>query len=192
MVAIGVRIILLCLLAAGFAYLLGNSGCSTLVDVSTSCGMVCGHPCDHGYMFIGIAYAIPLTGPLRWRPPVELTCWNDTLIATDFKFMCAQVRPWSDKGTVMGSEDCLYVNVWTPSMNHKAKLRVMVWIHGGCLLSISGSEPSYSPNEDLVRESHIVHVSFNYRLNAFGFLALTELREESPTNTSGNHSTMHA
>lgn len=190
MAAIGVGIILLCLLAAGFAYLLGNSGC-TLVDVSTSCGKVRGHHCDHVYMFKGIPYASPPTGPLRWRPPVGLPCLNDTLIATEFKSMCAQVRPLSETGTVMGSEDCLYVNVWTPSLNREAKLPVMVWIHGGYLLIASGAEPGYCPNEDLVRDSHIVHVSFNYRLNAFGFLALAELREGSPTNTSGNCNTAH-
>ncbi|CAI9607051.1 unnamed protein product [Staurois parvus] len=61
----------------------------------------------------------------------------------------------------------------------------MVWIHGGCLLSTSGSEPGYSPNKELVRDSHIVHVSFNYRLNAFGFLALAELRR-----LAGNYALM--
>ncbi|CAI9607050.1 unnamed protein product [Staurois parvus] len=61
----------------------------------------------------------------------------------------------------------------------------MVWIHGGYLLIASGSEPGYCPNEDLVRDSHIVHVSFNYRLNAFGFLALAELRE-----VTGNYGLM--
>ncbi|XP_018417662.1 PREDICTED: uncharacterized protein LOC108791619 isoform X2 [Nanorana parkeri] len=189
MAAIGVGIILLCLLAAGFAYLSGKSGC-TLVDVSTSCGKVRGHHCDHVYMFKGIPYASPPTGPLRWRPPVEPTCWNDTLSATEFKPMCAQVRPLNATGTVMGSEDCLYVNVWTPSLDLEAKLPVMVWIHGGYLLIASGSEPGYCPNEDLVMHSHMVHVSFNYRLNAFGFLALAELREGSPTNTSGNYGLM--
>ncbi|XP_073460435.1 para-nitrobenzyl esterase-like [Aquarana catesbeiana] len=185
--AIGVGMILFCLLVAGFAYLSGKSAC-TLVDVSTSCGKVRGHHCDHVYMFKGIPYASPPTGPLRWMPPVESTCWNDTLTATEFKSMCAQVRPLSEKGTVMGSEDCLYVNVWTPSLDHEAKLPVMVWIHGGYFLIASGSEPGYCPNEDLV--SHTVHVSFNYRLNAFGFLALAELREGSPTNTSGNYGLM--
>ncbi|KAM5138307.1 para-nitrobenzyl esterase-like isoform 2-T2 [Mantella aurantiaca] len=189
MAVIGVGIILLCLLAAGFAYLSGNSGC-TLVDVPTPYGKVRGHHCDHVYMFKGIPYARPPTGPLRWRPPVEPTCWNDTLSATEFKSMCAQVRPLDETGTVMGSEDCLYVNVWTPSLDHEAKLPVMVWIHGGYLLIDSGAEPGYCPNEDLVRHSKIVHVSFNYRLNAFGFMALSELRKGSPTNTSGNYGLM--
>lgn len=185
MAAIGAGLILLCLLANGIAYVSGNSK-FTLVEVSTSYGKVRGHHCDDVYTFKGIPYASPPIGSLRWMPPEEPTCWKNTLTATEFKSMCAQVRSLSDTGTVMGSEDCLYVNVWTPSLKIESKLPVMVWFHGGYLLVYSGSEPGYYPTEDLVRHSQIVHVSFNYRLNAFGFLALAVLRKGSPTKTSGN------
>ncbi|XP_073397732.1 para-nitrobenzyl esterase-like isoform X2 [Dendrobates tinctorius] len=182
-------ILLLGLVVVGLAYLSGNSAC-TLVDLIISCGRVRGQHCDKVYMFKGIPYASPPSGSLRWRPPKEPTCWNDTLDATEFRSMCAQVRPLSEKGEVMGSEDCLHVNVWTPSLDHGANLPVMVWIHGGYLLIGSGFEPGYCPNEDLAQWSQIVHVSFNYRLNAFGFMTLETLREGSATNSSGNYGFM--
>ncbi|XP_040265116.1 para-nitrobenzyl esterase-like [Bufo bufo] len=182
-------VVVLSLVVAGLSYLSGNSAC-TLVDVATSCGKVRGAHCDNIYMFKGMPYASPPSGSLRWRPPEEPTCWTNTLDATKFKSMCAQARPVSETGEVMGSEDCLYVNVWTPSLDHDANLPVMVWIHGGYLLIFSGSEPGYCPSEELARHSHMVHVSFNYRLNAFGFMALPQLRDGSPTNTSGNYGFM--
>ncbi|XP_056384389.1 para-nitrobenzyl esterase-like isoform X2 [Hyla sarda] len=182
-------LLLLCIVVASLAYLSGNSAC-TLVDVTTACGKVRGQHCDGIYTFKGIPYASPPKGSLRWRPPEEPTCWNGTLDATEFKSMCAQIQPLSETGEVMGSEDCLYINVWTPSVDHEANLPVMVWIHGGYLLILSGSEPVYSPTEELTSYSHVVHVSFNYRLNAFGFMALSVLREGSPTNTSGNYGFM--
>ncbi|XP_069821972.1 para-nitrobenzyl esterase-like isoform X2 [Dendropsophus ebraccatus] len=182
-------VVILCLVVASLAYLSGNSAC-TFVDVTTECGKVRGQHCDKIYTFKGIPYASPPKGSLRWRPPKEPTCWNGTLDASEFKSMCAQVRPVSETGEVMGSEDCLYVNVWTPSLDHEANLPVMFWIHGGYLLINSGSEPGYGPNEDLASNSQIVHVSFNYRLSAFGFMALSLLREGSPTNTSGNYGFM--
>ncbi|XP_075693997.1 para-nitrobenzyl esterase-like isoform X2 [Rhinoderma darwinii] len=182
-------VVILSLVVASLAYLSGDSAC-TFVDVTTSCGKVRGQHCDKIYMFKGIPYASPPIGSLRWRPPKEPTHWKDTLDATEFKSTCAQVRTLSETGEVTGSEDCLYINVWTPSVDHDADLPVMVWIHGGYLLIASGSEPGYSPTEDLARDSQIVHVSFNYRLNAFGFIALQQLREGSPTNTSGNYGFM--
>ncbi|XP_066439464.1 para-nitrobenzyl esterase-like [Eleutherodactylus coqui] len=182
-------IVILCLVAASLAYRSGNSPC-TSVDVTTSCGKVRGQHCNKIYTFRGIPYASPPNGSLRWRPPQEPTCWSDTLDATKFKSMCAQVRTLSATGEVMGSEDCLYINVWTPSLNHDANLPVMVWIHGGYLLIFSGAETGYCPTEELAGYSQMVHVSFNYRLNAFGFMALQLLREGSPTNTSGNYGFM--
>jgi len=88
-------------------------------------------------------------------------------------------------GKVMGQEDCLFANVWTPTLQPDAKLPVMVWIHGGYLHMLSGGEQGYSPTEKLAADTKVVYVSFNYRLNAFGFLALEILREGSPRNTSG-------
>uniref|UniRef100_A0A8C5N022 Carboxylic ester hydrolase n=1 Tax=Leptobrachium leishanense TaxID=445787 RepID=A0A8C5N022_9ANUR len=181
--------LVLCVLVAGLAYLSGKSLC-TLVDAVTECGKVRGHHCGKAYMFKGIPYASPPTGNLRWRPPQKPTCWNTTRNATEFGSVCAQVQPFGENGTVTGSEDCLFVNIWTPSLDRDAKLPVMFWIHGGFLHMLSGSEPGYSPTEELAENSPVVHVSFNYRLNAFGFMALELFREGSPTNTSGNYGFM--
>ncbi|XP_078540567.1 para-nitrobenzyl esterase-like isoform X2 [Lissotriton helveticus] len=187
----GGGIVLLSVLAASVAYLSGMSA-STLVDVTLDCGVVRGTHSSLAYSFKGIPFAKPPVGPLRWRPPQSLggTSWNGTLDATKFKSMCAQVQPLNANGTVMGSEDCLYLNVWTPSLRPQAKLPVMVWIHGGYLHIFSGSEKGYSPTEEFTAKTNAVHVSFNYRLNAFGFMALPMLREGSPTNTSGNYGFM--
>ncbi|XP_030056739.1 uncharacterized protein LOC115468841 isoform X2 [Microcaecilia unicolor] len=185
MAYIGCGILVFSCLVAACAYLSGISS-DPLVDVTTNCGVVRGFHSSIGYSFKGIPYAMPPVGPLRWKPPKH-TCWNGTLLATEFKSICAQLRPLGDTGTVMGSEDCLYLNIWTPSIELDAKLPVMVWIHGGYLHIFSGSEKGYCPTGKLAHKTQAVHVSFNYRLNAFGFMALELLREGSPTDTSGNY-----
>lgn len=145
---------------------------------------------DGAYSFKGMPYAAAPVGNLRWAPPTVPACANGGEVqdARHFGSMCAQVRPLSSQGKVMGQEDCLFANVWTPTLQADAKLPVMVWIHGGYLHVYSGSEPLYSPTERLAADTGLVYVSFNYRLNAFGFLALEMLREGSPTNTSGQPS----
>lgn len=130
-------------------------------------------------------YAAPPIGDWRWAPPAEPLCRSGVSDAGRFRSMCAQVQPLSSNGEVMGQEDCLFVNVWTPTLRPDARRPVMVWIHGGFLHMYSGGEPSYSPTEKLAADTDLVYVSFNYRLNAFGFLALEILREGSPKNTSG-------
>ncbi|XP_069479286.1 para-nitrobenzyl esterase-like isoform X2 [Ambystoma mexicanum] len=184
-------IVVLSVLASAVAYLSGVSA-STLVEVTTDCGVLMGSHSNLAYTFKGIPYAQAPIGPLRWKPPHKLngSCWNGTLNALEFKSRCAQVQPLNASGTVMGMEDCLYLNIWTPSLAPEAKLPVMVWIHGGYLHIFSGSEDGYSPTEELAMKTNIVHVSFNYRLNAFGYMALSLLREGSPTNTSGNYGFM--
>lgn len=140
---------------------------------------------DGAYSFKGMSYAAPPVGDLRWAPPAEALCKRGVTDATRFRSMCPQVRPLSSAGKLMGQEDCLFINVWTPTLQTDAKLPVMVWIHGGYLHMLSGGEPGYSPTEKLAADTGMVFVSFNYRLNAFGFLALEMLRDGSRKNTSG-------
>ncbi|XP_015240074.1 PREDICTED: para-nitrobenzyl esterase-like isoform X1 [Cyprinodon variegatus] len=156
-------------------------------QVLTDCGEFRGNHKNGAYSFKGIPYAAPPVGNRRWAPPSDPVCGQGTMDATRFRSMCPQARPLSSSGKVMGQEDCLFVNVWTPTLRRDAGLPVMVWIHGGYLHMLSGGEPGYSPTEKLAADTQVVYVSFNYRLSAFGFLALEALREGSPRNTSGNY-----
>ncbi|XP_076591639.1 para-nitrobenzyl esterase [Chaetodon auriga] len=161
-----------------------------LAQVSTHCGEFRGRHKNGAFSFKGMPYAAPPVGNLRWAPPAEPLCRSQVTDAGRFRSMCPQVRPLSSTGKVMGQEDCLFINVWTPTLQPDAKLPVMVWIHGGYLHMLSGGEQDYSPTEKLAANTGMVYVSFNYRLNAFGFLALEMLREGSPKNTSGNYGFM--
>ena len=157
----------------------------------TTCGPVVGIAKDGAYSFRGIPYAEPPVGNLRWKPPKALskeagTCWNGTFIAQKYGNTCYQRNPY-DPTKYDGSEDCLYLNVFTSTMDTDAKRPVMVWLHGGSLQFSNGNWPLYSPTEKLAADTGIVYVGLNYRLHAFGFLALEMLAEESATKTSGNY-----
>ncbi|XP_028296660.1 uncharacterized protein LOC114458478 isoform X2 [Gouania willdenowi] len=158
-----------------------------LAQVSTTCGDYKGRHVNGAYSFKGMPYAAPPVGALRWAPPADPPCSPGLREALHFSSVCAQLHPMSRTGTVRGQEDCLYLNVWTPTLMGDARLPVVVWIHGGYLKILSGGEEGYSPTEKLAADTGMVYVSFNYRLNAFGFMALEVLREGSPRNTSGNY-----
>ncbi|XP_033741764.1 para-nitrobenzyl esterase-like [Pecten maximus] len=162
--------------------------------VETQCGLVEGKYNGEGYAFRGIPYSLPPTGSRRWKPPVPLNkasgnCWDGTFQAFNYGNTCMQRNP-ENRSTILGSEDCLYLNVWTPTINSSANLHVMVWIHGGSLQDSNANWPTYCPSEELARDTNIVYVGMNYRLNAFGFMALTMLSEQSLTKTSGNYGFM--
>ena len=174
-----------------FLLFLGYS-CSPIVN--TTCGPVEGFESDGVYNFYGIPYASPPVKKLRWRPPEALSpdkgnCWSGTLSAKKYGNTCYQISP-DDHKSLIGSEDCLYLNVITPSLDVNAKKQVMVWIHGGSLQFSNGNWPLYSPTANLSRDTDVVYVGFNYRLHAFGFMALQALADDSPTKTSGNYGFM--
>ena len=178
----------------------------------TTCGLVRGTFENGAHVFRGIPYAVPPTGPLRWQVPVSRsyesgTCWQHVLNTTSFGSTCAQpVIPLSsshrgkvgsdiDKAShiqTMGSEDCLYLNVWTPSLNPPEFLPVLVWIHSGDFIYGSGHASGMTPTADLAVTTNAVYVSFNYRLGVFGFLALDALREKRglPFGATGNYGIM--
>ncbi|KAJ3593921.1 hypothetical protein NHX12_006254 [Muraenolepis orangiensis] len=166
-----------------------------LAQVATDCGEYRGkHHASGACSFRGMRYSAPPVGRLRWAPPAKPVCASGVGDAGRFGSVCPQVRSLSAAaaaGAAMGGrEDCLFVNVWTPTLRADAKLPVMVWIHGGHLSKLSGGEEGYSPSAQLAHDTDTVYVSFNYRLNAFGFMALEMLREGSPSNTSGNYGFM--
>ncbi|WP_435136270.1 carboxylesterase/lipase family protein [Actinacidiphila sp. bgisy144] len=139
-------------------------------------------------VYRGIPYAAPPVGPLRWRPPEPPARNPEVLKAGAFAPMCPQSpRDASRAGIDLPmSEDCLYLNVWTPSdAARRGPLPVLVWVYGGGFRAGTGAHPRYD-GEGLARHGLVV-VTFNYRLGAFGFLATPELSAESEHGGSGNY-----
>jgi para-nitrobenzyl esterase len=151
--------------------------------VATADGAVGGKTADGTDEFLGIPYAAPPVGPLRWRPPQPPARWPGVRDATQFAPHCPQ--PPSPFGVASTSEDCLYLNVFAPAGNNTRHLPVMVWIHGGTLLV--GESDDFNPAA-LVRQGVIV-VTINYRLGALGFLAHPALASR-PGGSSGNYGLM--
>jgi para-nitrobenzyl esterase len=140
--------------------------------------------------FLGIPYAAPPVGPLRWKPPQLAAKWSGVRSASAFGSRCLQPSLNSDMvfRDPGESEDCLTLNVWAPVEKNTAPLPVMVWIHGGGFITGGSSEPRQD-GEYLARKGVIV-VSMNYRLGVFGFFATSDLREESGTHAAGNYGLM--
>jgi para-nitrobenzyl esterase len=130
--------------------------------------------------FLGIRYAQPVTGELRWKPPVPVKPSFAEQDATQFGNHCPQVA--SPFGNASTTEDCLFLNVYAPN-GFDIALPVMVWIHGGAL--VVGESNDYNASK-LVGRGVIV-VTINYRLGALGFLAHPALSGESPDHVSGNY-----
>jgi carboxylesterase type B len=131
--------------------------------------------------FLGIAYAVPPVGRLRWRPPQPVAAWRGVEPADHYGSRCAQ--PSSGDGPRSFSEDCLYINVQRPAVGTpRQRLPVYVYIHGGGLTTGDGS---YFNMEKIVRETGVIGVTFNYRLGVFGFLAHPGLTAEQ--GESGNY-----
>jgi len=138
-------------------------------------------------IFRGIPFAHPPTGDLRWREPQPVKNWKGVRQATDFGPRCMQARIFDDmifrsNGV---SEDCLYLNVWTPAKSARERLPVLVYFYGGGFVSGDGSEPRYD-GESMATKG-IVVVTVNYRLGVFGFMSHPELTKESAHNASGNY-----
>ena len=123
--------------------------------------------------FLGIPYAAPPTGARRWQPPQPHAPWLTPLDATQFGKHCPQ--PEALPAAASASEDCLFLNVYSGSREHHDLDPVMVWIHGGSLVSGAGSD--FDPSA-LVERGHVVVVTINYRLGALGFLAQPALDAE--------------
>lgn len=144
-----------------------------------------------GASFKGLPYAAPPVGDLRWREPQPVVPWDTIRDASEFCAPCEQIDAgWNINSASIASENCLFVNIWTPDLKPSVKLPVMVWIHGGgntggSSLGLGGSEPSFD-GEDLSRNDVVV-VSLNYRLGILGFLAHPELTAESENHASGNY-----
>ena len=133
--------------------------------------------------FLGVPYAAPPVGELRWKPPQPAGKWNKIRQATKFGAACPQL-PASWFPAIGWNEDCLYLNVWTPQLSATAKLPVLVYFHGGS--NTQGYSHMDPLGPTLARRGTVV-VSANYRLGPFGFLALPALTAESRHHSSGNY-----
>src|SRR4029079_17978398 len=176
-------------------------------------GSVSGIPAgDSGVrIFKGIPYAAPPVGDLRWKAPQPAAHWDGVRKAEQFSPNCTAGGGAGGRGGGKGkgpgggdkgpapakaaapaapaaSEDCLYVNVWTPAKSAGDRLPVMVWTYGGGFTGGSGAQARYD-GEALAKKG-IVVVTYNYRLGMFGFLAHPELTKESGHNASGNYGMM--
>ena len=137
--------------------------------------------------FKGIPFASPPVGDLRWQPPQPVKDWTSVRKADQFGPRCMQRPIFGDMGFRSNgmSEDCLYLNVWTPAKSSKERLPVLVYFYGGGFVAGDGSEARYQ-GESMARRG-IVALTVNYRLGVFGFLAHPELTKESPHHASGNY-----
>lgn len=164
---------------------------STAVTVTTKSGKLQGVAEGGVTSFKGIPYAAPPVGEFRWRPPQPVKLWKGVRDASKFGPNCAQAGWGAKPGTIAEgtSEDCLYLNVWTPvNSNGTSKLPVMVWIHGGGFTGGSGSSPQNFGNA--FAKQGVVLVTFNYRLGRLGFFAHPALSQEFPNDPKGNYGFM--
>jgi para-nitrobenzyl esterase len=138
-------------------------------------------------IFKGIPFAQPPVSDLRWKPPQSPKNWEGVREAKQFGPRCMQHPVFGDMNFRSNgmSEDCLYLNVWTPAKRGNERLPVLVYFYGGGFIAGDGSEPRYD-GESLARRG-IVVVTLNYRLGLFGFFAHPELANESLQHAAGNY-----
>lgn len=185
------RSLLLVALLATLVGLWPGAKSTSVVDdlvVSTNSGKVRGVARrSGGAEFLGIPFAQPPVGDLRWREPQPVKTWRDVRDASSFGVPCAQAvsGDWNRHDAETGKEDCLFLNVMAPEWRPKKPLPVMFWIHGGANTGGTASSPLYK--DGTLIQHGVILVTANYRLGVFGFLAHPELTSESAHHSSGNY-----
>ena len=151
------------------------------------------------YSWKGVPFAKPPVGQLRWQAPVDPDAWKPARRATQFAAACVQTGRLygpglnnrydatigATLGQTLGSEDCLYLNIWQPSARASAPRPVIVWVYGGSNITGYTADPVYD-GAHLARTADAVVVSVNYRLGIFGFLNLAQLKSGQTLDDSGN------
>ena len=150
------------------------------------------------YAWKGVPYAKPPVGDLRWKAPADADPWTSPRLTQRFGNACAQASRLygpglnnkydatigTSLGRTVGSEDCLYLNIWRPA-SAAVQLPVIVWVHGGSNISGYTADPIYD-GANLARTANAVVVSVNYRLGVLGFFNLGQLKTGDPLDDSGN------
>jgi para-nitrobenzyl esterase len=177
---------------AALALGLSASAHAESLTVKTEQGKVHGKTINDGKVkaFLGLPYAAPPVGDMRWKAPAAPSKWTGKRDASKYGAHCAQNPVFADMVFQDGvdSEDCLFLNVYAPTdATAKSKLPVMFWIHGGGFSGGASSEPRH--NGDFLPLKGVVLVTINYRLGIFGFLVTSELAKEA-NGTAGNYGLM--
>ena len=164
----------------------------------TTFGAVVGTDLSETMVWKGVPYARPPVGELRWKAPVDPEPWRSPRLTQQFGPACAQASRLygpglnntydatigTSLGKTVGSEDCLYLNIWRPA-GAAVQLPVIVWVHGGSNISGYTADPMYD-GAHLSRTANVVVVSVNYRLGVLGFFNLAQLKTGNPLDDSGN------
>ncbi len=181
-----------CALVAGLFLGLSLIAQADPLTAKTAEGKVQGKTINDGKVraFLGLPYAAPPVGDMRWKAPAPPVKWKGKRDATKYSAHCAQGRVFDDMifQDSGDSEDCLFLNVYTPTdAKDSSKLPVMFWIHGGGFAGGGSNEPRH--NGDFLPLKGVVLVTINYRLGVFGFLATADLAKEA-NGSAGNYGMM--
>jgi para-nitrobenzyl esterase len=174
------------LLLAGFALAVQGA---MAADRLVTGGIVRGTDLPDGsHLFLGIPYAAPPVGDLRWKAPQPVPAWIGVRDATKTPPACIQHNEtWNAFDAAHGQEDCLYLSIHAPRHDPSDRLPVLLWIHGGSNRAGSGA---YVARDSTLYQQGVVVVALEYRLGVFGFLSSPELTAESPDHASGNYALM--
>ncbi|HHU33762.1 MAG TPA: carboxylesterase family protein [Bacteroidetes bacterium] len=189
------KILVVLLVVAQLAAMSCSSKTIDVNSVRTNAGLVSGTLSEDGTVkiFMGIPFAAPPVGDLRWKAPRPAIPWEGVRECVDLPPSAMQAPPipfrmWSQEFMAPMeplSEDCLYLNVWTAAEKSNEHLPVILWIHGGAFTGGSGTVPLYD-GTDMAKKG-VVFVTTNYRLGIFGFFCHPELTAESELGVSGNY-----
>jgi para-nitrobenzyl esterase len=171
--------------SAGAEDLFANIKSGKPETVKINDGQLKGYAANGISTFLGIPFAAPPVGDLRWKPPAPPAKWTGVRDAGSFGPSCVQTSTFGVFALPSRSEDCLYLNVFTPTSRRNKLRPVMVWIHGGGL--INGRANDYDPRK-LIKDGDVVVVSITYRMNVFGYMAHPALDREG--HAFGNYGTL--